>query len=217
MAIKLLIVDDHGVIRDGLNALLTTETDLEVAGEAADGRTAIRLAEILRPQVILLDISLPDLSGIEVIQRLKARQANIHIIVLTVHEDDGLLKEALQAGASGYIVKRAIGSELIDAIRTVWEGNIYVHPTMTRALIKDISPEASTREAVNEPTLESLTPREIEVLCFIAQGYTNRLIAKALGISVRTVEGHRANLVDKLGSQSRVDLIRLAKEAGLVE
>ncbi len=217
MSIQLLIVDDHGVIRDGLNALLTTETDLVVVGEAADGQMALRLAEELWPDIILMDISLPDTSGIEVMQELKARLPNLHVIMLTVHEDEELLREAIQAGASGYIVKRAIGSELIDAIRTVWAGNLYVHPTMTRALLKDLSTPQPAEKPANEPTIELLTPREVEVLCLIAQGYTNRLIAETLGISVRTVEGHRANLVDKIGSQSRVDLMRFAKEYGLVE
>lgn len=217
MSIQLLIIDDHGVIRDGLNALLTTENDLVVIGEAADGQTALHLAEQLQPDIILMDISLPDTSGIEVMQQLKARLPKLHVIMLTVHEDEELLREAIQAGASGYIVKRAIGSELIDAIRTVWAGNLYVHPTMTRALLKDLSTDSAAEKPTNEPTIESLTPREIEVLCLIAQGYTNRLIAETLGISVRTVEGHRANLVDKIGSQSRVDLMRFAKEYGLVE
>ncbi len=220
MSIQLLIVDDHGVVRDGLMALLNAEIDLEVVGEAADGRTAIQLAKQFQPDLILMDVSLPDMSGIEVMQSLKEGQAKLHVIILTVHEDEELLREAIQAGASGYIVKRAIGSELIDAIRTVWHGNLYVHPTMTRALLKDLStagPVAEEESADVPPVVEALTPREVEVLRFIAQGYTNRQIAEALGISVRTVEGHRANLVDKIGSQSRVDLMRFAKEHGFVE
>lgn len=216
MSIQILIADDHGVIRAGLRALLGAEPDLEVVGEAADGQEALHSANALRPDVILLDLSMPGLSGIEITRRLTETMPELRVIILTVHEDEGLLREAMQAGAAGYIVKRAIGSELIDAIRTVWKGNLYVHPTMTRALLKDISPTPDSDEPSSESLEEALTPREIEVLCFIAQGYTNRQIAEALGISVRTVEGHRANLVDKLGLQSRVELMRYAKEYGLV-
>ncbi len=216
MSIQILIADDHGVIRAGLRALLGAEPDLEVVGEAADGQEALHSANALRPDVILLDLSMPGLSGIEITRRLTETMPELRVIILTVHEDEGLLREAMQAGAAGYIVKRAIGSELIDAIRTVWKGNLYVHPTMTRALLKDISPTPDSDAPSSESLEEALTPREIEVLCFIAQGYTNRQIAEALGISVRTVEGHRANLVDKLGLQSRVELMRYAKEYGLV-
>lgn len=216
MPIRILIADDHGVIRAGLQALFNAEADMEVIGEAADGHQAIQLAQTLQPDVILIDVSMPGLGGVELAQRLKAVLPGAHLLILTVHEDDGLLREAIEAGASGYIVKRAIGSELIDAVRTISMGNIYVHPTMTRALLRDIYPEPEEESSDGSP-LETLTPRETEVLSFIAQGYTNRQIAQHLGISVRTVEGHRANLVDKLGLQSRVDLMRYAKEYGLLE
>ena len=216
MTIRILIADDHGVIRAGLQALFNADTDLEVVGEAADSHTTLRLAQTLQPDVFLIDLSMPSLSGIELTQRLKEVQPNAHVLILTAHEDDGLLRETIEAGASGYIVKRAIGSELVDAIRTVHLGNIYVHPTMTRALLKDFYPEPSSEESTGS-LIDTLTPRESEVLRYIAQGYTNRQIATTLGISVRTVEGHRANLVDKLGLQSRVDLMRYAKDYGLVE
>lgn len=217
MSIRIMIIDDHGVIRAGLNALLSAEADLEVVGTAANGYEALALMEQIRPNLMLMDVSMPDINGIELTRQLKARYANLHVIILTVHEDESLLQEALEAGASGYIVKRAIGSELIDAIRTVWSGNIYVHPTMTRVLLKDISPPTTPNQPPDTPTIESLTPREVEVLCYLAQGYTNRQTAEELNISIRTVEGHRANLVDKLGLQSRVDLMRFAKSAGVIE
>ncbi|MCB0210868.1 MAG: response regulator transcription factor [Anaerolineae bacterium] len=217
MTIRVLIADDHGVIRAGLQALFNAEPDLLVVGEAADGFNTLQLAKKLEPDVILVDVSMPGLGGVELIQHIKEMLPHAHTLILTVHEDEGLLREAIEAGASGYIVKRAIGSELIDAIRTVSMGNIYVHPTMTRALLKDIYPEPISEEQSNKSLVDTLTPREVEVLGFIAQGYTNRQIATDLGISVRTVEGHRANLVDKLGLQSRVDLMRYAKEFGLLE
>ena len=217
MTIRLLIADDHGVIRAGLQALFNAEPDLLVVGEAADGFNTLQLAQKLEPDVILVDVSMPGMGGVELIQYIKEVLPQAHTLILTVHEDEGLLREAIEAGASGYIVKRAIGSELIDAIRTVNMGNLYIHPTMTRALLKDIYAEPPSEEPSDESLVSTLTPREIEVLGFIAQGYTNRQIATDLGISVRTVEGHRANLVDKLGLQSRVDLMRYAKEFGLLE
>jgi len=182
-------------------------------GEAVDGKQTITLSEELEPDVVLLDVSLPDQSGIEVTRSLKELHPGTRVLILTVHEDEGLLQEAIQAGAAGYIIKRAVESELIDAIRAVSRGDIYVHPAMTRALFKDMTP---TPRAKDSP-IEAPTPREIDVLRFIAQGYTNRQTAEALSISVRTVESHRANLMSKLGLSSRVELVRYAKENGFIE
>jgi len=213
MCIRILLADDHGVLRAGLRALLSSESDIEVVGEAVDGRETITLSEELNPDVILLDVSLPDQSGIEVTRSLKELQPEIRILILTVHEDEGLLQEAIHAGAAGYIIKRAVESELIDAIRAVSRGDIYVHPAMTRALFKDMTPAPLTKDS----PIEAPTPREIDVLRYIAQGYTNRQTAEALTISVRTVESHRANLMSKLGLSSRVELVRYAKENGYIE
>ena len=213
MAIRILIADDHGVLRAGLRALLNAEPDLEVVGEAADGNEALRLAEKLRPDVLLLDISMPGPGGIEVTRRVKRTLPDTRVLILTVHEDEGLLREAIRAGAAGYIVKRAVESELINAIHAVWRGDLYVHPAMTRALLKDLQASA----APEQPLVEPLTPRETEVLSLIAQGYTNRQIAEKLSISVRTVESHRANITGKLGLRSRVELVRYAREHGLLE
>jgi two-component system, NarL family, response regulator NreC len=213
MSIRILIADDHGVLRAGLRALLSAEPDLEVVGEAADGNDILSLASELRPEVVLLDISMPGLSGIEVTRRLKEILPDARVLILTFHEDESLLQEAIRAGAAGYIVKRAAESELIDAIRAVWRGDLYVHPVMTRALLKDLAPSPVS----NKTPGESLTPREIEVLRLIAQGYTNRQTAETLSISVRTVESHRGNLMDKLSLRSRVGLVRYAKEHGLIE
>jgi two-component system response regulator NreC len=213
MPIRILIADDHGVLRAGLRALLNAEAGLEVVGEAADGPTALRLAVELRPDVAMLDLSMPGMDGIQVARQLKQQLPDTRVLILTVHEDEGLLREAMQAGASGYIVKRAVESELITAIHAICSGNLYVHPSMTRALLKDLSPSLVT----DEPPAETLTPREIEVLRLIAQGHTNRQVAETLQLSVRTVESHRANLTSKLGVSSRVDLVRYAKEHGLLE
>ena len=213
MGIRILLADDHGVLRAGLRALLSSESDIEVVGEAVDGQETVKLAAELTPDVVLLDVSLPDQSGIEVTRSLKELHPGMQVLILTVHEDEGLLQEAIQAGAAGYIIKRAVESELIDAIRAVSRGDIYVHPAMTRALFKDMTPAPRAKDS----PIEAPTPREIDVLRYIAQGYTNRQTAEALSISVRTVESHRANLMSKLGLSSRVELVRYAKENGFIE
>jgi len=213
MPIHILIADDHGVLRAGLRTLLNAEPDLEVIAEASDGNDVLRLASELRPDIVLLDVSMPGPGGIEVTRRLKEALPELRVLILTAHEDESLLREAVQAGAAGYIIKRAVESELINAIHAVWRGDLYVHPAMTRALLK----EMSLFPVSDEPVVESLTPREIEVLRLIAKGYTNGQIAKELSLSVRTVESHRANLMSKLELRSRVELVRYAMEHGLFE
>jgi two-component system response regulator NreC len=216
MPIQILIVDDHGVLRAGLKALLRAEPDFKVVDYAANGVDALRLAAELTPDVVLLDMSMPGPNGIEITRQLKKILPETRVLILTVHEDETLLQEAIHAGASGYILKRAVESELIDAIQAVWRGDLYVHPAMTRALLKALSPATHAAQGAQEDPIETLTPREAEVLRLIAQGYTNRQMADHLSISVRTVESHRANLMDKLGLRSRVDLVRYAKENKLI-
>ena len=212
MSIRILIADDHGVLRAGLRALLNAEPDMQVVGEAIDGQETLRLAGELSPDVVLLDISMPGPGGIEITRQLKANLPHTLVLILTVHEDRGLLREAMRAGAAGYITKRAIEPELINAIHAVRRGDLYVHPAMTRALLQDVPPSSDDDDLV-----EALTSRETEVLQLIAQGYTNRQAAEALGIGVRTVETHRANIMAKLGLRGRVELVRYAKEYGLLD
>jgi two-component system response regulator NreC len=211
MAIKVLIVDDHAIVRAGLRALLKCEPGMELVGEATSGEEAIQLSQELQPDVIVLDLSLPGLDGIQVTRHIKAELPGIRILILTVHEDEALLREAIRAGASGYIIKHAAENELISAIHSVQMGDIYVHPKMLRALLVEPEP----RKASVDSPVEMLTPRETDVLRLIVQGYTNRQIAEELSLSVRTVEGHRGNLTEKLGLHSRVDLVRYAREHGL--
>jgi len=213
MPIHILIADDHGVLRAGLRTLLNAEPDLEVIAEASDGNDVLRLASELRPDIVLLDISMPGPGGIEVTRRLKESLPEVRVLILTAHEDESMLREAVQVGAAGYIIKRAVESELINAIHAVWRGDLYVHPAMTRALLK----EMSLFPVSAEPAVEPLTPREIEVLRLIAKGYTNGQIAKELNLSVRTIESHRANLMGKVELRSRVELVRYAMEHGLFE
>lgn len=214
MTIRVLIVDDHTIVRTGLRALIKGEAGMELVGEATCGEEALQMAQALRPDVMVLDLSLPDLDGIQVTRKIKREQPDLHVLILTVHEDEALLREAIRAGASGYIIKHAAESELISAIHSVKIGDLYVHPRMIRTLFTE--PEKPEPSSITDSSPEEqLTPREIEVLRLIVQGYTNRQIAELLSLSVRTVEGHRGNLTEKLGLHSRVELARYAREHGL--
>jgi DNA-binding NarL/FixJ family response regulator len=212
MTIRILIADDHGLIRAGLRALLEDVPDMEVVGEAGDGLAVLRLAAELQPDIVLMDISMPGLNGIEATRRLGEISPQARVLALTVHEEEGMLREMIRAGAYGYIIKRAVESELINAIHVIAQGNMYIDPTMTKALLKDLSPHA----APEHPATETLTHREMDVLRLLAHGYTNRQIADELNISTRTVEGHRSNLVSKLGFSGRVELMNYAEELGLL-
>ncbi len=211
--IKVLIADDHAIVRTGLRALLNSEPSMELVGEATGGYEAIELAGTSNADILVLDISMPDLDGISVTKNIKSQFPGLHILILTVHEDEALLREAIKVGASGYILKRAAEAELISAIHAIIGGVLYVDPSMVRKLLSDeIKPTATLPESV-----EPLTRREKEILKLIVQGYTNRQIGEELNISMRTAEGHHANLAAKLGLHSRVELVRYARDHGLIE
>ncbi len=212
MPIRILIADDHSVVRSGLRALLRADPGLEVVGEAEDGLETLRLAALLHPDMVLLDITMPPENGIKTAIRLKENHPEIIVLILTMHEDEGLLHEALRAGAAGYVIKRAEESEIIQAIHAASHGDIYVHPAMTRALLQ----QPVTSEHRRGVPVNPLTPRELDVLRLLAKGNTNRQIAALLDLSVRTVENHRANLMGKLGLVSRVELVNYAEEQGLL-
>lgn len=211
MSIRILIADDHRIFRAGLKALLSADPNLVIVGEATDGEEVIQAAQTLCPDIVLLDIVMPETDSLEV-TRLLSQKGTTRVLMLTMHEDGALLQEYLRAGASGYIIKRAAESELIDAIYAVWRGIIYVHPALMRTLVTPIqkpSPPPYSEQ-------ETLTGREIEVLRLIVQGFTNRQVSNELSISVRTVETHRSNIMDKLNLHSRVDLVRYAAEHKLI-
>jgi two-component system response regulator NreC len=212
VSVSILLADDHGVLRAGLRALLGAEPGLEVVGEAVSGDEAVRLAIELQPDIVLLDLNMPGPGGIEVARRLTSTVPDTQVLVLTVHEDEALVREAIGVGAAGYIIKRAVESELINAIHAVGRGELYVHPAMTRALL----PEPSRPRTAQPGSEEPLTPREKDVLNLIVHGYTNRQAADELGLSVRTVESHRANLMGKLGLNSRVELVRWAADRDML-
>jgi len=210
---RVLIADDHAIVRTGLRALLHSEQTLNLVGEATGGYETIEMVTEFHPDIVVLDMSMPDLDGIAVTRQLKTLYPDLRILILTLHEDEALLREAIKSGASGYILKRAAEAELISAIQIVMRGDMYIDPSMLRDLIEEKPKLADSKQE----STESLTPREIDVLKLIVQGYTNRQIGEELHISVRTVEGHRANLSGKIGLRSRVDLVRYAREHGLLE
>jgi two-component system response regulator NreC len=211
--IRILIADDHAVVRAGVRDFINADSDLEVVGEAADGVETLRLAETLQPDLVLLDITMPPENGIVTAQQLQVKHPELVVVFLTMHEDESLLHEALRVGAAGYVIKRAEGPEIIRAIHAAAGGDIYVHPAMTRALLH----KPVTTEHRREPPAFEPTPRELDVLRLLAKGNTNRQIAELLGLSVRTVENHRANLMGKLGLTSRVELVSYADEHDLLD
>jgi len=207
-----LIADDHGILRAGLRALLKSDPSLEVVGEAENGEETLQQAMQLNPDIVLMDMNMPGMNGVETTRHLIKQNTDLRVLILTVHEDYEMVREAIQAGAAGYIIKRAADSELTNAIRAVSRGELYVHPAMTRALL---NPQPQEMEKLYNG--EPLTSREIEVLRLLAQGYTNKQIAEELTVSVRTVETHRANITGKLNIRSRVELLRYATKHSLID
>jgi two-component system response regulator NreC len=211
MPIQILIADDHGLIRTGLRAVLQDVPDFEVVGEAEDGYSLLKLIAEFKPDIVLMDISMPGLSGLEATRQVREISPMTRVLALTVHEDEEMVREMIRAGAHGYIIKRAIEADLIQAIRVVMQGYIYIYPTLTRALVQDLSPHSRSIETSHE----ALTQRETDVLLLLARGYTNRQIAQELHLSPRTIEGYRSNLVSKLGTKSRVEMMNYVEEHDL--
>jgi two-component system response regulator NreC len=203
--IRVLIADDHALVRSGLRALLASQPDIEVVGEAEDGVAAVERARQLRPDVVVMDLTMPGRGGIPAIEELHRECPDTRTVVLTMHEDEAYARQARLAGAAGYVLKKALASELIAAIRNVHAGNTHFASADTQA-----SPKA-----VGAP-VESLTEREREVVGLIALGHTNAELAAKLHISEKTVETHRAHILEKLGLRTRADLVRFALEHGLM-
>jgi len=214
MTIRLLLVDDHAVIRSGLKMLLENERDVEIAGEASSASEAIEAAMLLKPDVILMDIGLPDLSGIDATREIKKRVSDVSIVALTIHEDEEYFFKMLEAGASGYVPKRAAPDELITAIRAAASGQVYLYPSLAKLLVRDF---LDGGRAGTEQTPSDLTDREQEVLTYLAEGASNGEIAAALVISPKTVARHRENIMRKLNLHSRAELVRYAIRKGIIK
>lgn len=213
--IGVLIADDHAVLRAGLRMLLNAQPDMQVVGEAEDGEDAIRQVLNLRPDVALIDVSMPRLDGLEAIRRLQVGAPAVRVLVLTMYDDEGFLRRALEHGASGYILKKAADTELMAAIRAVARGELYVYPSLTRLLVSRYlgRPEEEEEAA---PSPAGLSERELEVLKLLAAGYTSHQVGAQLALSAKTVDTYKARLMEKLGLQSRADLIRYALRHGLL-
>ncbi len=214
--IRILLVDDHAVVRAGLRMLLGADPELVIAGEAETGAEGVRLACELEPDVVLMDISMPDISGIEATRRIKEQRPDVAVLALTMHEDDQYFFEMLAAGASGYVPKRAAPNDLLSAIHAVQRGGVFLFPSLARLLVSDYLQRSDHAPNAGRG-FEALTDREREVLTLIAQGRTNGEIADQLVISVKTVNRHRENIMAKLNLHSRVELVRYAIEKGLIE
>ena len=212
--IRLLLVDDHEVIRTGLRMLLESNQDLKIVGEAGSGEQAMDMARTHHPDVIVMDITLPDISGIEATRRIKQQYPQIAVVALTIHEDEQYFFEMLQAGASGYVPKRAASEDLITAIQAAYAEEVYIYPSLTKALVADFLGRAHSE--TDEATLDVLTPREKEVLELLAEGHSNEEIAETLVISKHTVARHRENLMRKLKLHSRSELVKYAIRKGLI-
>ena len=215
MATRLLLVDDHAVVRSGLRMLLGSEHDVEIVGEAGTAAEAMEAAGTVAPDVILMDIGLPDLSGIDATREIKKRFPRVAIVALTIHEDQEYFFKMLEAGASGYVPKRAAPDELLTAIRAAAVGEVYLYPSLAKLLVTDYL--GQDHPAEEKAKLDGLTEREREVLRYLAEGTSNEEIAVSLVISPRTVERHRENIMRKLNMHSRTELVRYAIRKGIIK
>jgi two-component system response regulator NreC len=211
---EVLLADDHEIVRAGLRSLLEQQEHLRIVGEASSGAEAVRLATKLEPDVVLMDVSMPDMDGVEATRKIKKQAPQVNILALTVHEEEAYFFEMLTAGASGYVPKRASPQILLTAISIVAKGEVFLHPAVAGALVQEYLQEG--RSGARKRVYDGLTPRQREVLTLIAEGLSNHEIAGELDISVRTVERHRENIMKRLNLHSRVELVKYALRKGLV-
>ena len=212
--LRVFLADDHAVVREGLKALITAQADMEVVGEAADGASAVLGAQQLQADVAVLDISMPQINGIEAARQLKRAAPQIKVLTLTVHEDKSYLQQVLDAGAAGYVLKRAAATDLISAIRAVASGGNYIDPVVAAKLLQKFGSGSLSEGRAHK---EDLSDREEEVLRYIAQGFSNKEIASRLDISVKSIETYKARSIEKLGLRSRVDIVRYAVGRGWLQ
>ncbi len=211
--IRVLVVDDHAILRDGIRSLLERQPGIEVAGEAANGLEALQQAALLMPDVVLMDIAMPVMDGLEATRRLRDAYPGIKVLILTQHDSREYVAPLLQAGAAGYVLKRSGGREVVAALRQVQEQGAYIEPALLRQALAEPSPQAASTSAPGE----KLTERERDILRLVVDGHSNKEIARALSISPKTVSVHRTNIMSKLGVQNSADLVRFALQHRLVE
>ena len=215
MTPRVLLADDHAVLRSGLRLLLTSQNEYAVVGEASSGAEPLSLAERLQPDLILLDLNMPSLGGLDALPTLRKLVPSAKILILTMHDDPQYLRQALKNGASGYVLKKAADAELLSAMRAVLRGEVYVHPSMTRILLEDMLPESQLTD--KNIAWNSLSEREQEVLKMVALGHTSAEIATQLSLSAKTVETYRARGMEKLGLRTRAALVRYALQEDLIK
>jgi DNA-binding NarL/FixJ family response regulator len=211
MAIRILLADDHQMLRDGLRAILEKETDFEVVAEATQGAEALQLAEKLKPDVVVMDISMPELNGIEAAKKLRARDAKVKVLALSMHTERRFVAEMLSAGASGYLLKGSAGAELVQAIRTVMNGRTYLCPLVAGTVADDFARGVSTDGSARS----ILTPRELQIVQLLVEGKSTKEIAFDLEVSAKTIESHRARIFEKLGFSGIAELTKYALREGI--
>ncbi|MFN8442476.1 MAG: response regulator transcription factor [Caldilineaceae bacterium] len=217
MKIRLVLVDDHQIVRAGLRMLFQAEPDMEIVGEASSGSEAITAVATLRPDVVIMDVAMPGMNGIEATRRIREMSPETAVLALTMHEDEQYFFEMLNAGAAGYIPKRAAPDDLVSAIRVVHQGNVFLYASLARFLVKDVLERPSDGTVWEAHPADTLTAREHEVLICIAEGRTNHEIAEALVISPKTVERHRENIMTKLNLHNRTELVKYAIAKGMIK
>ena len=208
--IRVLLVDDHAIMRDGISALLDLQDDIEIVGEASDGKEAVEKARELVPDVVIMDISMPEMDGLEATRRIKKKNPSVKVLVLTQHDNREYILSTIKSGSDGYLPKRALGSELVAAIRAIHQGHSFLYPTAAGILLEDY------RRQVGKEPYDRLTEREREVFRLVADGHTSREIANTLFITLKTVHNHRAKIMIKLDIHNRSELIKYAIRKGLV-
>jgi two-component system response regulator NreC len=210
-----MIADDHAILRAGLRMLVNAQADMEVVSEAPDGEKAIQTAWESKPDVALLDLTMPRVGGMKALQQMARECGEVRVLVLTMHDDPAYLRSALAAGASGYLLKRAVDAELIAAIRAVHRGGVFVDPRLANVLVQDVLAKKSRKAGSAQPA-NILSHRELQVLTLVARGYTSAEIAKQIFVGVKTIETYRSRLAEKLGLRTRSDVIRFAVQMGLL-